>query len=63
MNIFDRFKAWVAAGRAKSAQAEAEALTLTQLLDFLGIHDTSGAALSEATYFACIKVLNETSLL
>lgn len=60
MNIFDRFKAWVAAGRAKSAQAESEAMTLTQLLDFLGIHDTSGAALSEATYYACIKVLSES---
>ena len=58
MNIFDRFKAWLAGQRIKSA-AESNTLTLNSLLDFLGIHNTSGAALSEATYFACMKVLSE----
>lgn len=58
MNIIDRFKTWAAA-RKKSASGEE--MTLTQLLDFLGIdRNTHGAALSEATYFACIKVLNES---
>jgi HK97 family phage portal protein len=59
MNFFDRVKAWSAARRAKSAAASAERLTLTQLLDFLGVSNTSADALSEATYFACLKVLSE----
>lgn len=29
------------------------------LLDFLGLKDTKDSALSEATYFACLKVLSE----
>ena len=59
MNIFDRVKAWAAGRRAKSAAASAERLTLNQLLDFLGVHNASADALSEATYFACLKVLSE----
>ena len=59
MNIFDRVQAWSATRRAKSAAASAERLTLTQLLDFLGVHNASADALSEATYFACLKVLSE----
>ena len=59
MNIFDRVKAWSDTLRAKSAAASAERLTLTQLLDFLGVHNASADALSEATYFACLKVLSE----
>lgn len=59
MNVFDRFKLWFRAQRSKGARSDTEALT--QLLDFLGIsRDTNGAALSEATYFACIKVLSES---
>ena len=59
MNIFDRVKTWSANRRAKSAAASAERLTLTQLLDFLGVRNASADALSEATYFACLKVLSE----
>lgn len=59
MNIFDRVKAWASRRRAKSAAASAERLTLNQLLDFLGVHNASADALSEATYFACLKVLSE----
>lgn len=60
MNIFDRIKAAATAFRGKSA-AGSEQLTLRQLMDFLGVStSTSSAALSEATYFACIKVLSET---
>lgn len=59
MNIFDRAKMWVAAQRAKNAAASTERLTLNQLLDFLGVHNASADALSEATYFACLKVLSE----
>ena len=59
MKLKDRTKAAVAAFRGKSA-ATSENMTLTQLLDFLGVHDTKGPALSEATYFACLKVLSES---
>lgn len=37
-----------------------ETMTLNQLLSFLGVHNVEGAALSEATYFACLKVLSES---
>lgn len=33
---------------------------LNQLIDFLGIRGTKEKALSEATYFACLKVLSES---
>lgn len=36
-----------------------ENMTLQQLVDFLNLSGTSGEALSEATYFACMKVLSE----
>lgn len=36
-----------------------QTLELNQLLDFLGISDTKPDNLSEATYFACLKVLSE----
>ena len=36
-------------------------MTLNQLLDFLGVDRTAnGGALSEATYYACLKVLSES---
>lgn len=54
MGLFDRFK-------QKSAQPDnGEQMTLNQLLEFLGIHEPAGPALSEATYFACLKVLSES---
>lgn len=33
---------------------------MQQLIDFLGLHDTKESTLSEATYFACLKVLSES---
>ena len=33
---------------------------LAALLNFLGLEDTNKEELSEATYFACLKVLSET---
>ena len=59
MSIIDRAKQWVGVRRAKSAAATEEAMTLTQLLDFLGLRGTASSELSEATYFACLKVLSE----
>ena len=35
-------------------------LEMNQLLDFLGLSDTKADNLSEATYFACLKVLSES---
>lgn len=55
MGFFDRWRA----ERKKSA-GTSERLTLDQLLNWLGVHDVSGGALSEATYYACLKVLSES---
>ncbi len=44
---------------AETAQ-QRESMTLNQLIDFLGLHSVKGSALSEATYFACNKVLSES---
>lgn len=60
MNLITRGKRWFTARRAKSAATKSETLSLAQLLDFLGIADTSSDALSEATYYACLKVLSES---
>ena len=54
MAIFSRLQK-----RNKSADTS-ESMTLNQFLDFLGVHDVKGDALSEATYFACLKVLSES---
>jgi len=59
MKIIDRVKTWTAGVRAKSAKATSDQQSLTQLLDFLGLQNTSADALSEATYFACLMVRSE----
>ena len=53
MALFKRNK------RNKSADSS-ETMSLNQLLQFLGVHDVNGEALSEATYYACLKVLSES---
>lgn len=58
MKLIERTKAAVTAFRGKSADSS-ESMTLHQLLSFLGVHDVTGQSLSEATYFACLKVLSE----
>lgn len=58
MKLSERTRAAVAAFRGKSATSSGN-LSLLQLQEFLGLHDVRGDALSEATYFACIKVLSE----
>lgn len=55
MGIFDRLRS----NRQKSGATDGQ-LTLNQLLSWLGVHDVSGGALSEATYYACLKVLSES---
>ena len=59
MKLTERTKAAVSAFRGKSASTS-ESMTLNQLLSFLGVHNVTGSALSEATYFACCKVLSES---
>lgn len=60
MKFTDRAKAWAAGIRAKSATARADQVSLNQLLEFLGVDKNNTDALSEATYFACLKVLSES---
>lgn len=58
MRLIDRFKAAGAAFRGKGMAAD-EQMSIDQLLQYLGVHQMRGSALSEATYFACLKVLSE----
>ena len=57
MKFSNRLKMAVNVLSNKSARATIE---LNQLLDFLGLSDTKVDNLSEATYFACLKVLSES---
>ena len=59
MKLKDRFAAASAAFRGKSTSSS-ENMILNQLLSWLGVHDTESTAQSEATYFACLKVLSES---
>lgn len=55
MGIFDRLR-----GARKKGGVVAEQVLLDELLNWLGVHDVAGGALSEATYYACLKVLSES---
>ena len=55
MTIKQRFKKAVDILTNKST----EDMTFTNFLDYLGVRDVPPEALSEATYFACLKVLSE----
>ena len=55
MGLFDRLR-----GQRKKSTNTEEQMTLNQLLNWLGVHDVSSESLSEATYYACIKVLSES---
>ena len=56
MKFTERVKTWT--HRKKTAKTS-EQMSLTRLLDFLGLSNVDADALSEATYYACIKVLTE----
>ena len=61
MTFTERVKAAAAAFTAKSAADNSEQITLNQLLQFLGVEKSGdAAAMSEAVYFACCKVLSES---
>lgn len=58
--LTERTRAAWAAITGKSAADSSEQMTLNQLLHFLGVHKgADAAAMSEAVYFACCKVLSE----
>lgn len=57
MNFISRLKMAVGVLTNKSTRATSD---LNHLLDFLGLSDVKEDALSEATYFACLKVLSES---
>lgn len=60
MALRDRIRAAAAAFIEKSAANNSEQMTLNQLLSFLGVHKgADAAAMNEAVYFACCKVLSE----
>ena len=40
--------------------ATPESVTLSQLIDLLGLSGTNPKEMSEATYYACIRVLSES---
>ena len=58
MRLKDRFRAASRAFRGKSADEDRQAWR--QLRDFLGLDSVDDKAQSEATYFACLKVLSES---
>lgn len=61
MELINRTKAAVSAFRGKAAPVTSEQMTLNRLLSFLGVEKSaSQAAMSEAVYFACLKVLSES---
>ena len=57
MKFSNRLKMAVNVLRNKNTR---QTLEMNQLLDFLGLSDTKEDNLSEATYFACLKVLSES---
>ena len=44
----------------KTTSTSKETITLEQLVDFLNLNGVSEKELSEATYFACLKILSES---
>jgi HK97 family phage portal protein len=61
MAFMDRARSAWAVLTQKSAPENGEEMTLNQLLSFLGVHrGADAAAMNEAVYFACCKVLAES---
>ena len=56
MNIFEKGFNKV---RNMMTKSQSEQMSLQQLVDFLNLNGVNGKALSEATYFSCLKVLSE----
>ena len=56
MKIIDKVKKSIKALTSNNTKND----QLAALVNFLGLQDTDKSELSEATYFACLKVLSET---
>ena len=56
MNLITKVKKSIKSVMTKNSKSD----QLAALLNFLGLQDTDKSELSEATYFACLKVLSET---
>lgn len=56
MNLITKVKKSIKSVMTKNTKSD----QLAALLNFLGLQDTDKSELSEATYFACLKVLSET---
>lgn len=56
MSIFDK----LTRRKSVAVASDTQTLNLQQLVDFLGISGTDSSELSEATYYACMKVLAES---
>lgn len=59
MNIFIKIKKSILDFFAIKSEKRRESVQMDALLDFLGIDKKNCGSLSEATYFACLKVLSE----
>lgn len=57
MKLKERFTNIIKAAQGKATNGED--MSLQQLIDFLNLNGVPGKAMSEATYFACMKVLGE----
>ena len=57
-NLRNKIANAIAAPDSK-VETKSEVITLNQLIDFLNIGGVNEKALSEATYFACLKILSE----
>lgn len=57
MGFFDKMKSAFIETKSSTQSSQ---VTLDQLIDFLNLGDVGKDALSEATYFACMKVLGES---
>lgn len=56
--MFQNFKKVIKS--LKTSSDNKETITLEQLVDFLNLNGVSEKELSEATYFACLKILSES---
>lgn len=60
MSLIERFKKWFPFEIRNKSSTQSEWVELNNLLKFLGVDPKDSDSLSEATYFACLKVLSES---
>ena len=60
MSLIERFKEWFPFEIRNKSSTQSEWVELNNLLRFLGVDPEDSDSLSEATYYACLKVLSES---